>query len=284
MISSLSTADDTSSTPQMNNTTCFAERDELAWKRTREVELWIWKCIRSRNVPPQDMQDVFHLCQIEVYKLMRRYKPEFSKVSWANYGVLKAFKEYESNNGVVRLPFHVLEKMGALRKKMKEFEQLGKPMTHKVMEETTKMRLVDIMTAQERWVSVDPPDESNGYYEERIPSECDEPHYVMVNGEPEKVEETVIARELTTMMYRCLFSLSCMELFVVVLRYGLEPSKCPHFFEFRKGGLLDLSAFDGSTHPLQAIGNRLGITRERVRQIERGALDKMRLSMCEEKG
>ena len=232
-------------------------------------------------MPPQDMQDVFHLCQIEVFKLMRRYKPEFSKVSWANYGVLKAFKEYESNNGVVRLPFHVLEKMGTLRKTMKEYEQLGKTMTTDVMESVTKMRLVDIMTAQERWVAADPPGQDNTYYEEKIPSDCDEPHYVMVNGEPEHVEEEVITRELTTMMYRCLFGLSCIELFVVILRYGLDSSKCPHFFEYREGGLLDLTDVDGGTFPLQEIGNRLSITRERVRQIERCALDKMRLAMCE---
>lgn len=256
-----------------------AKIDKLAWQRTSEVELWIWKCIRGRNVPSQDMQDVFHLCQIEVFKLMKRYNPNYSKVSWANYGVLKAFKEYESNNGVVRLPFHVLEKMGALRKKMKEFEQQGKRMTPEVMEEVTRMRLVDIMTAQERWITVDAPDNNQSYFEERMPSDCDEPHYLMVNGEPQVVEETVIANELRGLMYKCLFSLSCMELFVVILRYGLETANCPHFFEFREGGLLDLSIEKGDTYPLQAIGDRLGITRERVRQIERSALEKMRQSM-----
>jgi len=258
-----------------------AEIDKLAWKRTSEVELWIWRCIRSRNVPNQDREDVFHLCQIEVFKLMKRYNPNYSKVSWANYGVLKAFKEYESNNGVVRLPFHVLEKMGTLRKKIKEFEHLGKQMTSEVMEEVAKMRLVDILTAQERWVTVDAPDNNQSYFEDRIPSECDYPHYLMVNGEPEQVEEVVIAKELTEMMYNCLFSLSCMELFVVILRYGLEREQCPHFFEFRNGGLLDLSDERGDTYPLQAIGDRLNITRERVRQIERSALEKMRNSMCD---
>ena len=129
--------------------------------------------------------------------------------------------------------------------------------------------------------TADPPGQDNTYYEEKIPSDCDEPHYVMVNGEPEHVEEEVITRESTTMMYRCLFGLSCIELFVVILRYGLDSSKCPHFFEYREGGLLDLTDVDGGTFPLQEIGNRLSITRERVRQIERCALDKMRLAMCE---
>ena len=60
---------------------------------------------------------------------------------------------------------------------------------------------------------------------------------------------------------------------------GWIPPSVPIFFEYREGGLLDLPAVDGATLPLQEIGNRLGITRERVRQIERCALDKMRLSM-----
>ena len=36
-----------------------SNKDDQAWQYTKDVEKWIWKQIRLRNIPPQDMEDVY---------------------------------------------------------------------------------------------------------------------------------------------------------------------------------------------------------------------------------
>ena len=48
-----------------------SEIDKQAWQWTMDVDKWIWKQIRDRRVPEQDWQDVYNLCVIEVFNLMK---------------------------------------------------------------------------------------------------------------------------------------------------------------------------------------------------------------------
>ena len=51
--------------------------DKQAWQWTMDVDKWIWKQIRDRRVPEQDWQDVYNLCVIEVFNLMKRYNTKY---------------------------------------------------------------------------------------------------------------------------------------------------------------------------------------------------------------
>ncbi len=75
------------------------------------------------------------------------------------------------------------------------------------------------------------------------------------NGEQD--DELLDQRLLADRIQQCLKSLDQRERQIILWRYGFD---------------------DGSVKSLQACGDEFGITRERVRQIERKALEKLRNS------
>jgi len=239
-----------------------------AWEWTMDVEKWIWKQIRDRNIPEQDREDVYNLCVIEVFHLMKRYNPKYSKVSWANFGILKALKEYESTSGVVRLPFHVLEKMANLRKYIAGQGKAASDITIEEMQAVTKMKPADILVAKERYAAVHSTDSegNNVDFSNRTlnvsPSSIEYAQSGSMNP-----EENMVVEDQLSFFYANLEVLSDLEIFILVLRYGLDTSRVPTRESF--SGKYSFSGYgNGACLKTQDISDILGVSRERVRQIE----------------
>ena len=197
--------------------------DKQAWQWTMDVDKWIWKQIRDRRVPDQDWEDVYNLCVIEVFNLMKRYNPKYSKVSWANFGILKAFKEYESMNGTIRLPFHVLEKMSNLRKFIVQQEFEGKKVTAEQMSEITKMKITDLLVARDRYAFIQSTDPEGNATEFSCQSlDIDRTCEDFVNSGELDPEESAIENDQMSFLYQNLACLSDIEIYILTLRFGLD--------------------------------------------------------------
>jgi len=252
--------------------------EEQAWQWTLDVDKWIWRQIRERKIPEQDWEDVYNLCVIEVFNLMKRYNPKYSKVSWANFGILKAFKEYESMNGTIRLPFHVLEKMANLRKFIAQQEYDGKIVTAEQMSEITKMKITDVLIARDRYAfihSTDPEGNSTDFSCESL--DIDRTCEDFVNSGELDPEESAIESDQMTFLYKNLCCLSDIEIYIITLRFGLDINRIPRRSIFKKNGQYDLSwHMAGDCLRFNDIGDKIDITRERVRQIETRSIEKIR--------
>lgn len=252
------------------------DNEAQAWQWTMDVDKWIWKQIRDRNIPEQDREDVYNLCVIEVFHLMKRYNPKYSKVSWANFGILKALKEYESTSGVVRLPFHVLEKMANLRKYIAGRGKSASDITIEEMQEVTKMKPNDILVARERYAAVHSTDSegNNVDFSHRTlnvsPSSIEYAESSSLNP-----EENMVVEDQLSFFYANLEVLSDLEIFVLVLRYGLDTSRVPQREEFSKKYSF-VGHGNGVCLKTQDVSDIVGFSRERIRQIELKAIETIR--------
>ena len=252
--------------------------EKQAWQWTMDVDKWIWRQIRERRVPEQDWEDVYNLCVIEVFNLMKRYNPKYSKVSWANFGILKAFKEYESMNGTIRLPFHVLEKMANLRKFIVQQEYEGRKVTAEQMSEVTKMKITDLLVARDRYAfihSTDPEGNSTEFSGESL--DIDRTCEDFVNSGELDPEANAIENDQMSFLYKNLSCLSDIEIYILTLRFGLDTARIPKRKSFSKGSQYSLDwHMTGECLKFNDIGDKIEITRERVRQIESRSIDKIR--------
>jgi DNA-directed RNA polymerase sigma subunit (sigma70/sigma32) len=254
------------------------EIDRQAWQWTLDVEKWIWKQIRQRNIPAHDQEDVYNLCAIEVFHLMKRYNPKYSKVSWANFGILKAMKEYESTSGVVRLPFHVLEKMSNLRKYLARADIEGESVTVERMQEVTKMKVTDLMVARERYATVTSTNKEGKNVDFSSDSlNVNATSSEFVDSGIATPEDNTVYEDQMSFFYAKLDVLTDLEIFILVLRYGLNADRVPNRDCFSQGEEYDLSKHShGNSVKTSDVSDILEMSRERVRQIEIGAVNRIK--------
>ena len=151
----------------------------------------------------------------------------------------------------IRVPVHVAENMKKVQKISKDLQQkLGRdPLPKEIAEKMpgkTEEDVKNILSYLQSPVSLETPvgDEGENSLGDMVEDKTE--------ATPEEAMNALVQKEEVSEL---LEALSERERQVIRLRYGLE---------------------DGKTHTLEEIGSILNVTRERVRQIEARALEKLR--------
>jgi RNA polymerase nonessential primary-like sigma factor len=179
------------------------------------------------------------------------YTKGFKFSTYATWWIRQAITRGMADQGrTIRLPVHLVEQVNKLARIKRDLHQtLGREATHDELAKEvglTPEKVSDLLDHARDPVSLDMP----------VGSEEDAPLGDFIeDGEATDAESAVISGLLHDDLRRVLATLDEREQSVIRLRYGLD---------------------DGQPHTLDQIGKRFGLSRERVRQIEREVMSKLR--------
>jgi RNA polymerase nonessential primary-like sigma factor len=179
------------------------------------------------------------------------YTKGFKFSTYATWWIRQAITRGMADQGrTIRLPVHLVEQVNKLARIKRDLHQsLGREATHEELAKEvglTPEKVADLLDHARDPVSLDMP----------VGSEEDAPLGDFIeDGEATDAESAVISGLLHDDLRRVLSTLDDREQSVIRLRYGLD---------------------DGQPHTLDQIGKRFGLSRERVRQIEREVMSKLR--------
>jgi RNA polymerase nonessential primary-like sigma factor len=179
------------------------------------------------------------------------YTKGFKFSTYATWWIRQAITRGMADQGrTIRLPVHLVEQVNKLARIKRDLhQQLGREATHDELAKEvglTPEKVADLLDHARDPVSLDMP----------VGSEEDAPLGDFIeDGEATDAESAVISGLLHDDLRRVLSTLDEREQSVIRLRYGLD---------------------DGQPHTLDQIGKRFGLSRERVRQIEREVMSKLR--------
>jgi RNA polymerase primary sigma factor len=213
-----------------------------------------------------------------VVKIARDYEgiglPLLDLISEGNIGLMKAVERFDPAKGgklstygswwikqsikralanqskTIRLPVHLVDKISKMRRtSMRLQEELGREPTDEELGEElgiTASRVAQMRMAAVRPASLDAPigDEDSNNFAEVVEDESADTPY-------EQLEEKTVTRMLQEMVK----TLDNREATILRARFGLD---------------------GGSQKTLEEVGQKFGVTRERVRQIQNIALRKLR--------
>ncbi len=173
--------------------------------------------------------------------------------TYATWWIRQAISRAVADQGrTIRVPVHMGDQLNKLRRMTLELQQdLGRdPLPEELAErmDTTPDKILNLIEISWRPVSLDSPidDESD--------SELGD--FIEDTSSPAPDEMTT-ANLLREQVEEVLSRLPHREADILRMRYGLE---------------------DGETHTLEEVGKKIGVTRERVRQLEAQALNRLRRS------
>ena len=169
---------------------------------------------------------------------------------WIRQAISRALSD---QHRTIRLPVHVIERQRKLRTARERlWETQGRAPSVQELSATLKWtphEVEDLLMATRPLTSLDQPITADGGMLADIVED-------LAASQPEaRVAEEQVHHRLAA----CLATLSEREAFIVRLRYGLEAHH---------------------PHSLQEIGDILGVSRERIRQLEKQALGKLRQGQC----
>jgi RNA polymerase primary sigma factor len=190
---------------------------------------------------------------IGLMKAVERFDPsKGGKLStYGSWWIKQSIKRALANQSkTIRLPVHLVDKISKMRRvTMKLHEVFGREPTDEELAEEMGMspsRVAQMRTAAIRPASLDAPigdDDSNSYSEVIADENADTPY--------EQLEDQTV----TLMLRDMVTTLDEREATILRYRFGLD---------------------GGSEKTLEEVGEKFGVTRERVRQIQNIALNKLR--------
>ena len=179
------------------------------------------------------------------------YAKGFKFSTYATWWIRQAITRGMADQArTIRLPVHLVEQVNKLARIKRDLHQtLGREATHEELAEESGLaveKVADLLDHSRDPVSLDMP----------VGSEEEAPLGDFIeDAEATDAESTVISGLLHDDMRRVIGTLDEREQNVIRMRYGLE---------------------DGQPRTLDQIGRTFGLSRERVRQIEREVMSKLR--------
>jgi RNA polymerase nonessential primary-like sigma factor len=180
------------------------------------------------------------------------YAKGFKFSTYATWWIRQAITRGMADQArTIRLPVHLVEQVNKLARIKRDLHQkLGRDATHEELAAESGIpeeKIADLLDHARDPVSLDMP----------VGSEEEAPLGDFIeDGEATDAETTVISHLLHDDLRRVLATLEDREQHVIRMRYGLD---------------------DGQPRTLDQIGRRFGLSRERVRQIEREVMAKLRI-------
>ncbi|MEU4743234.1 sigma-70 family RNA polymerase sigma factor [Actinosynnema sp. NPDC023658] len=179
------------------------------------------------------------------------YTKGFKFSTYATWWIRQAITRGMADQGrTIRLPVHLVEQVNKLARIKRDLhQQLGREATNEELAKESGLspeKVVDLLDHARDPVSLDMP----------VGTEEDAPLGDFIeDSDATDAESAVISGLLQDDLRRVLATLDPREQAVIRLRYGLE---------------------DGQPRTLDQIGKQFGLSRERVRQIEREVMSKLR--------
>ena len=255
----------------------------LTGKQERELMIAIDKG-KSENATPEEKaaakaaRDKMIVCNLRlVISIARKYFGRgltlLDLIQEGNIGLMKSLGKFEYKRGfkfstyatwwirqsisraiatksrMIRVPVHMTENYSMIHNvKQKFIEENGRPPSDKELAEAAHVSMAKINffhKVEMETISLDLPvgDSDDAELSELI----EDPHFLPTE---DRVNETLRAEEARELMKQ----LDPKELFIIRYRFGFNT---------------------GESETLEVIGKRMGLTRERIRQIEKKALKKM---------
>lgn len=184
---------------------------------------------------------------VQKYNWQRGYRFSTYATWWIRQAITRAIADKSRE---IRLPAHITEQSNKVTRARQELSQeLNRDPTPEEVAARVEMdpeRVQELLSYLTRPVSLDAP----------IGTDAESTLGELVPGEESGPEETASGEILKEELDRVLTqALTDREKLVLQLRFGLG---------------------NGHIYPLEKVGERLGVTRERVRQLEKQALNKLR--------
>jgi len=224
------------------------ERMILANLRLVAVIAWRFK---MQGGPALEFEDLFQEGIIGLLTAVSKFDPSLGhKLStYATWWIRQAInRAIDDKSRAIRLPVHKWEEVRSVWKAGETLRLEGRPNSPADIARRLQMsveRVVECQRVSQPVRSLDRLVTSSGLTTGEL----------LAAHEDHDPAEVVMAQDLQRTIAEILRGLSDRERLVISLRFGLD---------------------DGKNRTLEEVGNKLGVTRERIRQIEAKALEKLR--------